>query len=90
MFASLNLFLQQQQNALNAQGQKVPAGRRERRRERGGEKREKESGSDGSDSKENREAQQETHLTAELEKEAGKDTQSSVPRRRGETLHLCS
>ncbi|XP_060790770.1 la-related protein 1B isoform X2 [Neoarius graeffei] len=73
----------EQQNALNAQGQKVPAGRRERRRERGGEKREKESGSDGSDSKENREAQQETHLTTELEKEAGKDTQSSVPRRRG-------
>ncbi|XP_053488346.1 la-related protein 1B isoform X3 [Ictalurus furcatus] len=74
---------EQQQNALNAQGQKVPAGRREGRRERGGEKREKESGSDGSDSKENREAQQETHLTTELEKEAGKDTQSSVPRRRG-------
>ncbi|XP_047013792.1 la-related protein 1B isoform X3 [Ictalurus punctatus] len=74
---------EQQQNALNTQGQKVPAGRREGRRERGGEKREKESGSDGSDSKENREAQQETHLTTELEKEAGKDTQSSVPRRRG-------
>ncbi|XP_026799975.3 la-related protein 1B isoform X3 [Pangasianodon hypophthalmus] len=74
---------EQQQNALNAQGQKVPAGRRDRRRERGGEKREKESGSDGSDSKENREAQQETHLSTELEKEAGKDTQSSVPRRRG-------
>ncbi|XP_047013791.1 la-related protein 1B isoform X2 [Ictalurus punctatus] len=73
----------EQQNALNTQGQKVPAGRREGRRERGGEKREKESGSDGSDSKENREAQQETHLTTELEKEAGKDTQSSVPRRRG-------
>ncbi|TSU37069.1 La-related protein 1B [Bagarius yarrelli] len=74
---------EQQQNALNSQGQKVPAGRRERRRERGGEKREKESGSDGSDSKENREAQQETHLTTELEKEPGKDTQSSVARRRG-------
>ncbi|KAF4084360.1 hypothetical protein AMELA_G00127830 [Ameiurus melas] len=74
---------EQQQNALNAQGQKLPTGRREGRRERGGEKREKESGSDGSDSKENREAQQETHLTTELEKEAGKDTQSSVPRRRG-------
>ncbi|XP_060735012.1 la-related protein 1B isoform X4 [Tachysurus vachellii] len=71
----------EQQNALNTQGQKVPSGRRERRRDRGGEKREKESGSDGSDSKENREAQQETPLT-ELEKEVGKDTQSSVPCRR--------
>ncbi|KAI5102711.1 la-related protein 1B isoform X3 [Silurus meridionalis] len=74
---------EQQLNALNTQVQKVPAGRRERRRERGGEKREKESGSDGSDSKENREAQQETYLTTELEKETGKDTHSSVPRRRG-------
>lgn len=70
---------------INTHGRKGTSGRRERKKDLGGEKGEKESGSDGSDSKENREAQSDpiTGLSNEKETEDGEETHSSAPRRRG-------
>ncbi len=79
---------QQQQNVINVQESKGTSGWRERKKDRGGEKREKESGSDGSDSKENREAQSApiTEHSNKQETEDVEDVHNSAPRRRGGKL----